>query len=254
MAESWHQRYLAGEHRLVWTEMQNAGPIQRGTPLEQEMLAVVHETMSRVRRNVELLVERLQAAGYEFVDPAWDDGAAPRTPWIPPDADSPAFAEWLGTLVGGLPASVVAWITQVGDVNLVGNHPDWPEPDEQTDALVVEFELKAYLDRGQGYDDPRAYFEGELNGWAADVAEFGAQAIGPFTLTFAPDSYHKINVSGGESYGIYVPAASADGVCRIEGRDILFIDYLRECFRCGGFPGAPSLPGVEALRRDLLAF
>jgi hypothetical protein len=249
LADSWLKRYIAGEREAVWTEMQKAGPIPRSTPLEDDVRAVVQETMSRVRRNVDLLISRLHSSGYQFVDPA-TEGCPPRTPLIRPDEDSPAFAEWLEALVGPLPASIIGWIVHVGDVNLVGNHPDWPARDLQTDALVVEFEFKGYADR-EGYN-ARDYFRGELQAWTEDVAEYGAKEVGPFLLPFAPDSYHKINVSGGAPYAIYVPDASADATCCIDGRDIQFIDYLRDCFSCGGFPGAPSLPLIAELRRDLL--
>jgi hypothetical protein len=217
---------------------------------DAEVRAVARETMRRVRWNVDLIIRRLQDSGYEFVDPS-PNGCLPRQPLVPPNEDSPRFADWLGELVGPLPVTVSEWIASVGDVNLVGNHPEWPERDMLTDALVVEFELRGYADRGPGWE-AKEHFRNELEEWKANVSEYGAESVGRFLLPFAPDIYHKANVSGGAPYGIYLPDGSPDATCHINGRDILFIDYLRECFSFAGLPGARSLPQIASLRRDLL--
>lgn len=230
--------------------MQEVGAIGPDTACRKEVWTVVNETMRRVRLNIKMIIERLQVAGYEFVDPA-SKSYLKRIPLIPPNEDSPVFAKWLGELVGPLPASIIGWITIVGDVNLVGNHPEWQECDMQTDALVVEFELRGYADRGWG--PIKEYYEYELKDWEWAVAEYGPEEAGPFLLPFAPDSFHKINVSGGAPYSIYLPEGSADALCQIDGRDIRFVEYLRECFQCGGFPGAPSLPQIPGLRHGLLS-
>lgn len=247
MANDWLKRYVAGEHETVWAEMQKVGA---GQAYSEEVGDVIRETMLRVRRNVEMIINRLHDAGYEFVDPS-SNGYLRRIPHVPPADTSPAFADWLDELAGPLPASIVGWITLVGDVNLVGNHPEWPEHDMMTDALVVEFEFRGYADRGPGWS-AKEFYENELNDWKEAVAEDGADNVGPFLLPFAPDSYHKINVSGGSPYGIYLPDGSVDALCQIDGRDIRFIEYLRECFQWGGFPGARSLPQIPSLCHDLL--
>ncbi|WP_345533006.1 hypothetical protein [Viridibacterium curvum] len=211
---------------------------------------MVDETMRRARHNIALLIARLNSAGYEFVDT--NSGSHARnTPHVPPSKDAPAHIEFLEALVGPLPLTIASWILNVGDVNLLGNHPAWPERDMQTDALVVEFELSAYEDR---YPDQSArdYFEEEFRNWSENVAEYGLDDVGRFALPFAPDAFHKINVSGGEAYGIYLPDGSVDAMSRIDGRDVRFVNYLRECFACGGFPGARSLPGIPELAQGLL--
>jgi hypothetical protein len=249
-SEFWLERYVAGDCQTVWGEILTATSAGKVGDRNPEIRGVVKEVMRRARQNIEVIIQRLHDSGYEFVDPS-SKGYLPRLPLVRPNEDSPDFAFWLGQLVGPLPLTIIEWIETVGDVNLVGNHPEWPEIDMITDALVVEFELSGYADRGPGWD-AKEYYQNELETWRADVAEYGQKEIGPFLLTFAPDAYHKANVSGGGPYGIYLPDGSIDATCRINGREISFVDYLRECFASGGFPGAPSLPQIPSLRHALL--
>ena len=242
MSKQWLERYREGEHVAVWAELDALGPQVRGTVHEREVWLVALETMSRARRNVETLVRALTAGGYEFVDPATSN--CPRVPHVPPTADSPKFVEWIERLLGPLPISVACWITTVGDVNLVGNHPDWPEPDLYTDALVVEFELKGYAHRGKGWD-AKTYVQDELTCWKDEVAEYGLDEVGSFKLPFAPDALHKVNVSGGSPYSVYLPSPSADGRCYMDGNEVSFVSYLRECFCWGGFPGVRRIPKLS---------
>lgn len=60
------ERYLAGEHKQVWDELTALGAAVRAEPLYSDALAVARETMRRVRQNLELLVPRLVAVGYQF--------------------------------------------------------------------------------------------------------------------------------------------------------------------------------------------
>jgi hypothetical protein len=82
---------------------------------------------------------------------------------------------------------------------------------------------------------------------------------GEAVVTIAPDDLHKANTSGGEPYEIAVPDLRADGELLNERHHLLFVDYLRLCFRFGGFPGYDGIdrgipPEIESLRKDLLAF
>lgn len=55
-----YERYLAGEHERVWHEMMGVSPIT------EEMVCVVQETMQRVKRNIDRLIPRIEAIGYQF--------------------------------------------------------------------------------------------------------------------------------------------------------------------------------------------
>jgi hypothetical protein len=77
-------------------------------------------------------------------------------------------------------------------------------------------------------------------------------------LTIAPDDLHKADTSGGDPYEIAVPDLRADGELLNERHEFLFVDYLRLCFRFGGFPGfdgADQCPAViDRLSAGLLLF
>jgi hypothetical protein len=56
-------------------------------------------------------------------------------------------------------------------------------------------------------------------------------------ITIAPDDLHKANTSGGAPYEMAIPDLRADGELLNERHHLFFVDYLRSCFRFGGFPG-----------------
>lgn len=57
-------------------------------------------------------------------------------------------------------------------------------------------------------------------------------------LEIAPDFYPKDNVSGGMPYSIEITKyPSFDSELLFYSKKIKFIEYLRECFESGGFPG-----------------
>ena len=56
-------------------------------------------------------------------------------------------------------------------------------------------------------------------------------------VTIAPDDLHKADTSGGDPYQVAVPDLGADGKLLNERHRLFFVDYLRLCFRFGGFPG-----------------
>jgi len=59
-------RYLAGEHTKVWSELVALGPAVREEPNAADALAVAHETMARVEANVQTVTGRLHTMNYRF--------------------------------------------------------------------------------------------------------------------------------------------------------------------------------------------
>ncbi|WP_020014185.1 hypothetical protein [Promicromonospora sukumoe] len=242
---SYFARYQAGEHDGVWRDLRALGMAAFDQPHREDAQAVAREMALRARRNVETIVDRLQADG--FVAAQNDDEATPRAAHFPPSDDAPALADWLEARFGPVPMTVSAWIREVGDVWLVGEHPRWPES-VLADPLVVEFEQIAY---GGG---AREYYEMELSGFSAD-----ADPDDDFQIDFAPDALHKANISGDGPYGIQLPGVGVDGLV---GPTLWFVDDLNNAFAAGGFPGALSEEGYgwvdppaglrEGLARDLL--
>lgn len=223
---SYLARYERGEREQVWRELR-ALSVRALCGLYWEDADGVARAMAvRARHNVELLMERLDAAGFVFRDNS-DEGLE-RPGRVPPTARASEFVDVLGRLMGPVPLTVAAWIREVGDVWLVGDHPLWPES-ELADPLVVEFEHSAYVD-----SDVIEYYKNELaeqRGVDGEVVDGGAPQV-----IFAPDDYHKANISGGAPYGVEIVGPAVDGLCKPV--EMYFVDYLNEAFAAGGFPGA----------------
>ena len=62
------KRYQSGEYEQVWAELLARGSSIRNESLLEDALAVAQETMAKARTNIDWLIERLQAIGYEFKD------------------------------------------------------------------------------------------------------------------------------------------------------------------------------------------
>ena len=112
---SYLDRYRAGEHVAVWRELAALGPAVRDQPTYDDARAVARETMTRVRHNVELLVARLQALDFRFVEPA--RAHEPPTPALLARLDA------LEAQAGPLPLALRAFYEEVGSVCLMGSHP-----------------------------------------------------------------------------------------------------------------------------------
>src|SRR6516164_3436367 len=66
---SYLKRYRQGECEQVWAELLALGGRVREPGLYAEAQSVAHETMTRARANVEMLVPRLTSLGYQFAHP-----------------------------------------------------------------------------------------------------------------------------------------------------------------------------------------
>jgi hypothetical protein len=200
----------------------------------------------RARYNIEMIVARLSNDGYRFHSN--DDEQTAQTPYVPPTATATKQADWLQERFGEVPMTVLSWVRLVGDVWLVGAHPQWPES-ASADPLVIEVEGSWYPNA----PSIRDYFDSELSIWHEWSAE--DSDAGLFVLPLAPDRLHKENVSGGAPYGIILPDGCVDG--RFVGETTMpFVSYLNWVFRNGGFPW-PTASETEwrvkqSLAKDLL--
>jgi hypothetical protein len=222
-------RYMRGECQKVWSELVALGPAVRQDPHAADALAVAYETMQRVAANVRSLAERLRGMGYRFV--------APAAAHVAPTPGTIKEARRLEKRFGPLPLSLRAFYEVVGAVDFIGHHPSIAPATGSTcpDPIVV-----------YGVEDALAELEG------SDEGELSGIAI-------APDDLHKANTSGGDPYEIAVPNESADGEVQNERHRLLFVDYLRLCFRFGGFPGYEGQdrgvpPELDMLRSGLPPF
>jgi hypothetical protein len=143
--------------------------------------------------------------------------------------------------------TLLSWVRLVGDVWLVGTHPQWTGS-ASADPLVIEAEGSRYPG-----EPISGYLEDEHEQWQEQAAQ--DPGAGLFVLPLAPDRLHKDNVSGGPPYGIILPDSSADGLFAAE-TTMPFVSYLNLVFSNGGFPARTAPDNhwqlKQALARDLL--
>ena len=210
-------RYRTGEHVAVWNELVALGPAVREDAYAADALAVAYAIMERVAANIDILRDRLAKLNYRFpsaLSRRQRPGAAIQRTLI--DFERHAI----------MPLSIRAFFEVVGEVSLIGTHPSIAprNGDVAPDPLVVE----AFDEGMVEYDD--------------------AEEETPVALMIAPDDLHKADTSGGDPYAIAIPDPRADGIVLNERHRLLFVDYLRLCFRFGGFPG---YEGREVVPREI---
>jgi hypothetical protein len=239
-------RYEQGDHVAVWRELFALGPLPDDA-LRREAAAVARSTMQRVRTNVEIVTARLKAAGYPF------DSFLP--PWTPPASTVEGDIHRIEEAAGGpVPTSLRAFWTIVGEVHW--KHAE----DEEVKDPPWDRDLKiAAADPLCVLSAANAYFSVEE--WQDRLQEHHAEVVGPLELELEPDYLHKANISGGAPYSITVPNDAADAILENEEHALPFVDYLRLCFKWGGFSrleraslSERSRGFLESLRRELLPF
>jgi hypothetical protein len=134
--EIFYQRYCDGQREQVWDEMIGLGSAVREERYWTDAQAVAVETMKRACENVDRLVLKLEALGYDFVgaSKAGDQLPSPVGGTFtaterelrhqrPGTATSANIAE-IETHLGRLPLSLRTWYEIVGAVFLCGDYPD----------------------------------------------------------------------------------------------------------------------------------
>ena len=224
---NWLSRYQSGQRAQVWQELRQLGGRVRESDWAGEAQLVCDEMAHRARHNVDLIVDRLSNDGYRFH--ANDDDQTPVPAHVPPTPAAAAYADWLQQRFGAVPMTLLSWVRIVGDVWLVGTHPQWPTS-AAADPLVIETEGSRY----PGEPSIREYFDSEWTEWQRRSAA-RPDTAGVFTLPLAPDRFHKDNTSGGSPYGVILPDSCADGLFSWD-TPMPFVSYLNWAFRNGGFP------------------
>jgi hypothetical protein len=230
-------RYERGEHVAVWAELRHR-PV---TPADAAAVAAV--TMRRVARNVDVVVDRLCAAGWRW--------AYPETArQVPTDADLAAITA-VEERLGPLPVALRACLMYVGEVWLCGTLPGWEPPWFAFD------DLEAYPVMGDPLVlPPAAWIAEDLAEWDSDE---WVEPKRPYRFGFTPDELHKAGISG-RTHDMVLPASSADppllGVEYREG--VTLVEYLRASLAHGGFAGAEFLatppPLLAEISRQLVPF
>jgi hypothetical protein len=231
-------RYRKGEHEAVWRELRSHEVI--AGDFRDEALAVAAETMARVRRNADVLAERLAARGWHALSGSLRSE---------PSAQGARVVQRIEHFTGAaLPASLRAFWQVVGGIDLVWDHADG----EKAPDLLLALDISRM--------DPLAVAPAErveyvLEEWRDQRADIDPELADPFRLDLAPDAVHKATGGGGgPAYAIELPFLGADPPFANEPHNLPFVDYLRLAFRWGGFPRLEKhgdLAEVKSLVADL---
>jgi hypothetical protein len=221
-------RYLSGEYAEVWRAMIALGHEARNSTHFPQAYAVAKETMRRARHNVERLVARLHAIGYEF--------ANPKAAHVPPATDVRKTIATIEETLGPLPLSLRAFYEVVGSVDFTQADGQLVRRHRPERATAAELELL-------GEEDPLVVDPiGRLE------EEFARERTrwGRLYFCFAPDEFHKAGYSGGENYHVWLPDPYAEfEIVGMYGIEEPFVAYLRATFAHGGFRGR-----VQVLEED----
>lgn len=220
MSNNYLKRYEAGEYG-VWNEIVNSAPsIIPDSELFAEATNVARAIMHRVNSNYITLRKTLSKAGMKLAPEG-----EPLT-----DADLSNFTDRFGPM----PLSLDVFYKTIGSISLTPVDYDYGpnalEARDKIDLLSL---------------DPLVVYPANALDWALDEydADFTEEeeADNPFGLFLSPDYLHKCDVSGGDPYTVYIPASTPqnklDPIVNSDDEAMPFVDYLRHCFKWGGFPG-----------------
>jgi hypothetical protein len=225
-------RYRKGEHESVWLELRSHEVV--AGDFRDEALAVAAETMARVRRNADILAERLAARGWVALS------GSLRTE---PNQQGAKVIQRIETLTSAaLPASLRAFWMVVGGIDLIWDHGG----DVELSDLGIGIDMAAMDPLAIDSPDRAAYV---LDEWRDQRAGIDPELADPFRLDLAPCAAHKANAGSGPPYGVELPFVGADPYFINEPHNLTFVDYLRLAFRWGGFPGLEK----HAIRADVRA-
>lgn len=227
-------RYHQGEHIEVWEILARSYRAQPKYAKSAEFEEVMRETFMRLRINTERIIERLRDLGYEFESESPRYGT-PAPPLAPTATIGLEAIAWIKDRYGLCPPVLEWFCDLIGSVDLRQSHRQLSDPSHSSDPVI----------RNLGDWDPLV-FDG-LEYFACEIREEG-KADPPqqmrdgrmgVELQFAPDRYHKANISGGDDYIICLPSDVLDPIIFEAG--VSFMTYLRNIIARGGFWGVPKI-------------
>jgi hypothetical protein len=262
--------YRAGKRVETWERLRGLGDAVRNPRRRSGAMDVARETMSRARQNVEVLVERLTKAGYQFEQP--------EAAHVPPSALDAKLIREIEKTVGPMPMSFRAFYEIVGSVNFCQSQDQLIKCMDKRRRTAKEIEILGEQD--PLYVLPVSALHADLMAAHASTrkigryARFGWREGGEsrWYCFFAPDEFHKASYSGGENYNLFIPDPAADfqildlflwtSESEEEPDREWFVDYLRNVFLGGGFRGTyasddstkrtPNTPLIRRLNKGML--
>ncbi|HLG76698.1 MAG TPA: hypothetical protein VKX46_09790 [Ktedonobacteraceae bacterium] len=255
---SFLERYLRGECEQVWEELLGLGAQVRKEPLHSDALAVARETMRRVRRNCEILIERLERIGYIFgyswARPALvediDKQPPPLGTPLPDIQDRLDALEQVGAL---LPLSLRAFYEIVGSVNFVGVSTSAMAAFEYGEDAVASDEDADLSELVDEDIDPLFIAAFDKKFTPAEYRSWINEEEGAYTVITTYDTLSKYFRSDVEALFMEVPNPNADApMLHGDGTGINLVAYLRYCLQHGGLPGSDGV--YEPLGEKTLAY
>lgn len=252
----WYDRYMQGFYQEVSDELLVMQEHIFEASILEETLLVAREIMRRVRFNIELIIPRLHDMGYQFGQGFWsqfDDVSSEEKARIEqdipvfkaPSAKTSGQVALLEQQTGVLPVCLKCWYEEVGSVNFIGLFPstNYRESDPAYGCIL----------------DPLFIYSVDMAiRMITEYVRIGVWTRDP-VLALAPDNYYKYGFSGSGTYAIRLPCQAFDAPVLRERHQTTFVNYLRLCFRWGGFPGLQidnrlSPDELTFLTSDLLPF
>jgi hypothetical protein len=242
--ETFYRRYCDGQREQVWDEMMSLGGAVREEPYWTDAQAVAVETMKRACENVDRLILKLEALGYDFVgaSKAGDQLPSPVGGTFtaterelrhqrPGTATSANIAE-IETRLGTLPLSLRTWYEIVGAVFLCGDYPE-----------LCTFKGDSLGKSSSVFPDPMCFFPPDVEFPLSEFLKYRTRdAEGRYSFPIAPEPKIKSARSGSVFYAVKLPEPRADALLMNERHETTFVNYLRLSFEWGGFPGWEFYP------------
>ena len=243
---SYLERYANGDHEGVWLELGALHESELDAAALSDVEAVTLETIQRVKRNLASIAAELEAMGFvfgEFNDDGTgfygDDPILRAHPMVALEDARRLMTELSSVVNGPVPLVYRVFAEQIGEVDFRGTHPRF-KSEFLLDALMVDFFV------------PR---RDEVEEWLEQLAD--VPELAKFQHSFAPDDFHKQNVSGGSPYSYQLPDDRIDPPVLGTPIDGSFTAYLRDSILTHAcFPGFADIPAdlLEHLRQGLVRF
>ena len=159
-------------------------------------------------------------------------------------------------LGGPLPLLLAAWWEQIDSISLAGSHPALcPAAAPMGLRFGGTMFATPFTSAPLPAANPNAVTPDPFVVHSLDVLEDIEFEGGEMLMPLGPDDIMKAGESG-DCYYVTLPAAAADFAVQGTPGNLLFVDYLRRTFACGGFPGwhgrADKPVEIEALNAGLL--
>lgn len=220
-------RYKNGECEQVVDEVLLMGKEAFHPKYSFEIDALFTEIFGRVAYNLDAIYEELKQIDYKFFNNKKYNSFTPRHKPLSNTEELLKRLSETVSIYGYVPLSLVYFYRIVGGVNFAWNYDEYPSILwEMADPIQVS-----------SLDDLVSYVSDEY--WKEDMKEYlDDPTYGNAFLEISADDLHKDNISGGPPYSIQITKEkSIDSKVLNEANNTTFINYLRICFKYGGFPG-----------------